>query len=149
MKYTKRELATLERAANIIKEKDLSESQSFSASRKAKEFVRLKLAGLESESFFIAFLTSQHGLIAFEEMFRGTIDGAAVYPREIVKAVLKHNAAAVILAHNHPSGIPEPSQADIAITRKIKTALDTIDVRTLDHFIVGNTVVSLAERGLI
>ena len=85
-----------------------------------------------------------------EELFRGTIDGAAVYPREVVKRCLHHNAAAVILAHNHPSGIAEPSQADIAITNKLRIALATIDVRVLDHLVIGNAVVvSFAERGLL
>ncbi len=85
-----------------------------------------------------------------EELFRGTIDGAAVYPREVVKRCLHHNAAAVILAHNHPSGVAEPSQADIAITNKLRIALATIDVRVLDHLVIGNSVVvSFAERGLL
>ena len=85
-----------------------------------------------------------------EELFRGTIDGAAVYPREVVKRCLHHNAAAVILAHNHPSEIAEPSQADIAITNKLRIALETIDVRVLDHLVIGNSlVVSFAERGLL
>ena len=85
-----------------------------------------------------------------EELFRGTIDGAAVYPREVVKRALYHNAAAVIFAHNHPSGIAEPSQADIAITSKLKTAMQTIEVRVLDHLVIGaGEVVSFAERGLL
>ena len=85
-----------------------------------------------------------------EELFRGTIDGAAVYPREVVKRCRYHNAAAVILAHNHPSGIAEPSQADIAITNKLRIALETIDVRVLGHLVIGNSlVVSFAERGLL
>ena len=85
-----------------------------------------------------------------EELFRGTIDGAAVYPREVVKRALYHNAAAVIFAHNHPSGIAEPSQADIAITRKLKTAMQTIEIRVLDHLVIGaGEVVSFAERGLL
>jgi len=85
-----------------------------------------------------------------EEMFHGTIDGAAVYPREVVKRCLYHNAAAVIFAHNHPSGVAEPSQADIAITRKLKSALQTIEVRVLDHLVIGDSeVISLAERNLI
>ncbi len=85
-----------------------------------------------------------------EELFRGTIDGAAVYPREVVKRCLHNNAAAVIFAHNHPSGLAEPSQADIAITNRLKLALNTIDVRVLDHVVVGRMeVVSFAERGLL
>jgi len=89
-------------------------------------------------------------VIKLEELFRGTIDGAAVYPREVVKRCLHHNAAAVILAHNHPSGVAEPSQADIAITNRLRLALQTIDVRVLDHLVIGNSmVVSFAERGLL
>jgi DNA repair protein RadC len=95
-------------------------------------------------------LDTQHRLIRYEELFMGTIDAAAVYPREVVKAALHYNAAAVILAHNHPSGVAEPSQADISITDKIKRALDLVDVRLLDHFVVGDgSPVSLAERGLV
>ncbi len=89
-------------------------------------------------------------MLTLEELFSGTIDGAAVYPREVVKRCLHNNAAAVIFAHNHPSGIAEPSQADVSITQRLKSALSTIDVRVLDHIVVGGKdVVSLAERGLI
>ena len=86
---------------------------------------------------------------AFEKLFRGTIDGASVYPREVVKAALMHNAAAVIFAHNHPSGVAEPSKADEAITKRLKDALSLIDVRVLDHLVVGEEVISFAERGLL
>lgn len=95
------------------------------------------------------FLDNRHRVITFEEMFRGTIDGASVYPREVVKAALQHNAAAVIFAHNHPSGVAEPSQADQAITKRLIEALLLVDVRVLDHLVVGEQVVSFAERGLI
>lgn len=89
-------------------------------------------------------------MITFEELFRGTIDGASVYPREVVKQALAHNAAAVIFAHNHPSGIAEPSQADRHITQRLKSALDLVDIRVLDHIVVGDAeTVSLAEQGLI
>ena len=137
------------KALNIIAElrpvtKALTSSQS------TKDYLQLQLAAEKSEVFAMIFLDNQHQTIAFEKIFFGTIDGAAVYPREIVRKVIEHNAAAVILTHNHPSGIPEPSQADIAITRKIKSALDTIDVRVLDHIVVGSQgTVSLAERGLM
>jgi DNA repair protein RadC len=88
--------------------------------------------------------------VKLEELFRGTIDGAAVYPREVVKRWLYHNATAVILAHNYPSGIAEPSQADIAITNKLRIALETIDVRVVDYLVIGSSlVVSFAERGLL
>lgn len=98
--------------------------------------------------FSCLFLNSQHYVVKLEELFIGTLDGAAVYPREVVKRALHHNAAAVILAHNHPSGIAEPSQADINITKKLKQALGTVEVRVLDHLVIGHAqVVSLAERG--
>jgi DNA repair protein RadC len=94
-------------------------------------------------------MDNRHRMIAFEELFNGTIDGASVHPREVVKRCLHHNAAAVIFAHNHPSGVPEPSQSDERITQKLKEALHLIDVRVLDHFVVGDAVVSFAERGLL
>jgi len=94
-------------------------------------------------------LDNQHQLIEFRELFYGTIDGASVYPREVVKAVLEVNASAVIFAHNHPSGNSEPSQADKDITKRLSDALGLIDVRVLDHFVVGETAISFAERGLL
>lgn len=104
---------------------------------------------VECEYFGILFLDNKHRIIAHEpEFFRGTIDGCAVYPREVVKAALKHNAAALILWHPHPSGNPEPSEADRAITRRLVEALGIVDVRVLDHLVIGRTSwVSLAERG--
>lgn len=116
---------------------------------KAKDCIKLKLAPLEHEVFLCVFLDNQHKVIASEELFRGTIDGASVYPREVVKTALQHNAAALIFAHNHPSGISEPSQADRLITEKLKTALALIDIRVLDHFVVGESVYSFAEHGLL
>ena len=96
------------------------------------------------------FLDNRNRVLAFEELFRGTIDGAAVYPREVVKAALRHNAASVILAHNHPSGVAEPSRADRDITRRLVDALALVDIRVLDHIVLGRqTNVSLAERGLM
>ncbi len=107
------------------------------------------LQGIEREVFGVLFLDNQHRIIKFETLFYGTVDAASVYPREIVKRALMWNASAVIFCHNHPSGIPEPSQADKRITRRLQDALNLIDVRVLDHFIVGETVSSFAERGLI
>jgi DNA repair protein RadC len=108
------------------------------------------LRDLEHEVFCCLYIDKRHRLIQFEELFRGTIDGASVHPREIVKLALKRNAAAVIVAHNHPSGVAEPSQADQLITLRVKEALALVDIRLLDHIIVGDgTVVSLAERGLL
>ena len=96
------------------------------------------------------FLDNRHRLIAYEELFHGTIDGASVHPREVVKSALRYNAAAVILAHNHPSGVAEPSQADQRITKRLQDALTLVDIRVLDHFVVGDgEPVSFAERGLI
>lgn len=115
-----------------------------------REFLRVLLAQEQREVFMVIFLDNQNGVLGHESLFQGTIDGAAVYPREIVKSVLANNAAAVILAHNHPSGEAEPSLADHRITSRIIQALETIDVKVLDHLIVGGTgIVSFAERGII
>lgn len=115
-----------------------------------RDYLRFTLGTEEREVFGIILLDNQHGVIEFKRLFYGTIDSASVYPREVVKAVLNVNAAAVVLAHNHPSGNPEPSRADIALTRRLTAALQTVDVRVLDHLVVGGTAsVSLAERGLI
>jgi len=115
----------------------------------AHEFLRLELAPIEHELFAVLWLDNQHRLIAFETLFRGTIDGASVYPREVVKHALAHNAAACILCHNHPSGVAEPSQADRHITDKLKAALGLIDIRIIDHVVVAERNYSFAEHGLI
>ena len=118
--------------------------------RATREYLALRFAGLEHEVFVAIFLNSRNRVIACEELFRGTIDGASVHPREVAKRALYHNAAAVILAHNHPSGVAEPSQADELITHRLKEALALIDVRVLDHLVIGGEVVeSFAERGLL
>ncbi len=115
-----------------------------------RDFLRLHFAGQEHESFVVLFLDAQNRLIVAEELFRGTLTQTSVYPREIVKAALRHNAAAVIFAHNHPSGLPEPSRADEMLTVSLKQALSLIDVKVLDHFIVANSAtLSFAERGLL
>lgn len=136
-------------AALQIYKRSFSRGEALTDPNKAKDCIQLKLASLEHEVFLCVFLDNQHKVISSEELFRGTIDGAIVYPREVVKTALRHNAAALIFAHNHPSGISEPSQADRAITDKLKTALALIDVRVLDHFIVGESVYSFAEHGLL
>lgn len=116
----------------------------------ASSYLKLQFAGLEYESFRVMYLDNQHGLIKMKEMFRGTINGAKVYPREILKAALHFNAAAVILSHNHPSGKKEPSPSDKEITRQLATALKLIDVRVIDHIIVGgNDTFSFAQNGLL
>ena len=115
-----------------------------------RQFLASRLRHLPHEVFACLFLDNRHRVIIFEELFRGTIDGASVHPREVVRRALQHNAAAVILAHNHPSGIAEPSRADIQLTRRLIDALALIDVRVLDHIVVGDGGgASLAERGLI
>ncbi|OQC17872.1 RadC family protein [Candidatus Skiveiella danica] len=117
-----------------------------------RTYLRLMLARLEHEVFVVLFLDAQNRVIASEEMFRGTLTQTSVYPREVVKRTLELNAAAVILAHNHPSGLAEPSRADEALTQTLRASLALIDARVLDHFIVagnGNSILSFAERGLL
>ena len=115
-----------------------------------RDYLQLKLADREHEVFCCVFLDTRHRILAFEPLFRGTIDGASVYPREVVKQALILNACAVILAHNHPSGESEPSQADRDLTRRLQQALTLVDVRVLDHFIIGKgRAYSFAERGLL
>lgn len=128
----------------------LQEGDVMSSPALVRDFLRAKLRHHSREVFAVMFLDNQNRLIAYEELFFGTIDGAAVYPREILMRVLQHKSVAVIFSHNHPSGISEPSQADIRITQRLQAALELIDVRVLDHMVVGDThVVSFAERGLL
>lgn len=118
--------------------------------QEVREYLQAQLAGYEHEVFALLMLDCRHRLIAFTELFRGTIDGAAVYPREVVKTVLAHNAHAVILAHNHPSSSTDPSQSDQLLTDRLKKALALIDVRVIDHVIVGGLqTLSFAEQGLL
>lgn len=114
-----------------------------------EDYLKLQLRNYPYEVFCCVFLDNKHRVIEFEELFRGTIDSASVHPREVIRRVLHHNAAAVIFSHNHPSGVAEPSQADQHITNLLTQALGLIDVRVLDHFIIGDEVVSFAQRGLI
>ncbi len=115
-----------------------------------RRFLHARLRDLSHEVFCCLFLDNRHRVISFDELFRGTIDGATVHPREVVKLALARNAAAVILAHNHPSGVAEPSHADELITRRLARALALVDIRLLDHFVVGDCgCVSFAERGLL
>lgn len=121
-----------------------------SSAKEVRDYLQLKLAARESEMFCCLLLDNQHRLLEYREMFHGTIDGCSVYPREVVKLALHNNAAAIIFAHNHPSGVAEPSQSDMRITERLTTALELIDVRVLDHLIVGNAdIVSFAEQGLL
>lgn len=138
-----------ELAQRCLRERLLREDV-FTSSGVTRQYVRARLGALGREVFLCLFLDNQHRLIAQEELFQGTIDGASVHPREVVKRALYHNAAALIFAHNHPSGVTEPSQADISITRRLKNLLAEVDIRTLDHLIVGDgDVRSLAEQGLL
>jgi DNA repair protein RadC len=137
-------------AAHQVIDQKLQRGISFTSPAIVKEFLCAKLACFKHEVFACLFLDSQHCLIDYTEMFRGTTDGASVYPREVVKKALRLNAAAVIFSRNHPSGHSEPSRADEAITKRLTEALALVDVRTLDHVIVaGSDTTSFAERGLI
>ncbi|CAB3890915.1 DNA repair protein RadC [Achromobacter deleyi] len=139
----------LEAARQAIEHK-MQRGASFSSPAAVKEYLCAKLGGFEHEVFAVLFLDTQHRLIEYAEMFHGTIDSASVYPREVVKETLRLNAAAVIISHNHPSGNPEPSAADKAMTAQLRQALALVDVRTLDHIIVaGSRTTSFAERGLL
>jgi DNA repair protein RadC len=114
----------------------------------ARDYLRLKLAPEALEVFCVMFLDSRHRMIAFETLFRGTIDGTTIYPRAVIKRAIEHNCAAVIFAHNHPSGVADPSEADRAITRKLQSLLSALDIRVLDHMVVtAETVFSFAEAG--
>jgi len=115
-----------------------------------RQYLKARLRHKAYEVFAALFLDNRHRVIQYEELFRGTIDGASVYPREVVKKALEYNAAALIIAHNHPSGVAEPSQADEQITQRLNKALALVDIRLLDHLVVGDgEVVSLAERGVL
>ncbi len=122
----------------------------FSNPEQTREFLSLKLRAYPYEVFACMYLDNRHRLLSFDELFNGTIDSAQVHAREVVRAALRHNAAAVILSHNHPSGVAEPSQSDIHLTRELKKALALIDVRVLDHMVIGcGETISFAERGLL
>jgi DNA repair protein RadC len=128
----------------------LQRSDCLTSSALTRTYIRARMRAYTREVFLCLFLDNQHRVIAQEELFYGTIDGSMVHPREVVRRSLHHNAAALIFAHNHPSGVAEPSQADISITRRLKNALSLMDIRTLDHLVVGDEeVTSLAERGLL
>ncbi len=141
--------AVLEMARRYFVE-DINRGDALTSPESTRNYLSAQLRGYSYEVFGCLFLDNQHRVIEFEELFRGTIDSASIYPREVVKRVLYHNAAAVIFAHNHPSGINEPSHADKQITDKLKQALSLFDIRLLDHFIIGDgSPYSFAEHGLI
>jgi DNA repair protein RadC len=141
--------AVLEMARRALEEK-MKSGDAMSSPQSVRDYLRLTLQGKKHEIFVGIFLDAQNRMIAAEELFKGTLTQTSVYPREVVKRALHHNAAAVIFAHNHPSGLAEPSQADEMLTQSLKQALALVDVNMLDHFIVGGgTAMSFAERGLI
>ncbi len=137
------------REALILLERQLREpGASFTSGSSVRDWLRLQLASLEREEFVAIFLDNQHRLIAHETLFTGTINHTQVHPREVVKAGLKHNCAAVIVAHCHPSGLAEPSNTDRQVTTRIQQALGLVDIRLLDHLVVGGMeIVSFAEKG--
>ncbi|MBS0513918.1 MAG: DNA repair protein RadC [Proteobacteria bacterium] len=142
--------STILHVAEQIREEQLRRETVLTHPTAANDFLVAKLGLLEHEVFAAIFLDHRHGVIAFEVLFTGSIAGASVYPREVVKRALKHNAAAVIFAHNHPSGVPEPSHADREITSELQRALRCVEVRVLDHIVVGgNKTASFAQRGLL
>ena len=128
----------------------MKQRDALNSPQQVRDYLCLKLGGLAREVFMVLFLDAQNRVIAQEELFAGTLSQTSVYPREVVKRALHHNAAAVILAHNHPSGVAEPSRADELLTKALKEALAMVDVRILDHFVVaGNVALSFAERGML
>jgi DNA repair protein RadC len=141
--------ATLELARRAIAA-PLREANALTSPRAVKDYLRLTLSHLRHEVFHVLYLSAQHHVLADEELFRGSLTQTQVYPRDVAKRALGHNAAAVIVAHNHPDGIAEPSLSDQRMTHDLKSALDLIDVRLVDHFIVApGAVMSFAERGLL
>lgn len=145
-----REDAVLEQAAKILKSRLQHRETVCSNPESVRQYLQIKLRSYPYEVFCALFLDNRNRLIEYVELFRGTIDGASVHLREVIREVIRVNAAAVIFAHNHPSGVEEPSQADLRITERLKDALVFIDVRVLDHIIIGEgDGTSLAERGLL
>jgi DNA repair protein RadC len=144
------QLAAVTELARRSLTEQLSSGAGLTSPAAVRDYLRLSLGGRQHEVFVCIFLDAQHRVIHAEELFRGTLTQTSVYPREVVKAALAANAAAVIFAHNHPSGVAQPSQADELLTRNLKDALALVDVKVLDHFIVaGSQALSFAERGLL
>ena len=146
-------LATLKALRELARryfEETLPVGEAIRSPSDTETFLLAKLRDRPHEVFCCLYLDNRHRVLRFEELFRGTIDGTSVYPREVVKQALSVNAAAIILAHNHPSGVAEPSQADERITKRVKMALELVDIRLLDHLVIGDgTTTSLASRGMI
>ena len=143
-----REDRTIAKALQILQGR-IREAEAMNSPAIVKNYLRVKFAGLEREVFSCIWLDSQNRIIAVDDVFAGTLTQTSVYPREIVKAAMHYNAGGVIFAHNHPSGCAEQSSADEYITTALKSALALVDVRVLDHFVVGDSVTSFAEKGLI
>lgn len=140
----------IEEALRILETRLETAEFNVSKPEDARDYLKLKMAALECEVFACLWLNNRHKVISYSELFRGTIDGASVHPREVAKDGLQNNAAAVVFAHNHPSGEAEPSRADISLTRRLVDSMGLIDIRVLDHMVIGGTdVISFAERGLI
>ncbi|MFS2160656.1 DNA repair protein RadC [Pseudomonas sp. Pseusp122] len=140
----------IQEAMQILDRRLFTRDAEIPSSEAAASYLKFKLASEENEVFAVIFLDTKHQTLAFEVLFQGTVDSAVIYPRQIVRRALAHNAAAAIISHNHPSGSSEPSMADIALTRRIKEALQLINVRLVDHFIVGSGIpLSMAEKGLV
>lgn len=140
----------INQALAILESRQRHLGNAFTQPKAAADFLRLKMGQYEREVFAAMLLDNQHRLLDYQELFFGTINAGTVHPREVVKAALSSNAAAVILAHNHPSGMADPSDADKAVTARLKDLLEMVDVRVLDHFVVGqHDIVSFAERGLL
>jgi DNA repair protein RadC len=138
----------LHAAEGILEQKLMRSGEALTDPAASARYLKARLAAYPYEVFACLFLDNRHRVIAFEELFRGSIDGCSVHPREVIRSCIKHNAAAIIFAHNHPSGVSEPSAADRAITQRLKEALELIEVRCLDHFVIGSgTPISLAQRG--
>ncbi len=149
-RYKPAPLATIIAVAKEGMDASFVREATFDVPQVVKDYLALKLGRQEREVFAVVFLDCQHRVIEYRELFFGTISQTSVYPREVVKAALWLNAGAVILAHNHPSGVPEPSRADEMLTQSLKATLATVDVRVLDHIVVaGGQTVSFAERGLL
>ncbi|EBR3742670.1 DNA repair protein RadC [Salmonella enterica subsp. enterica serovar Panama] len=139
---------TIREALTLLERQLREPGASFTSSSSVRDWLRLQLASLEREEFVALFLDNQHRLITHETLFTGTINHTQVHPREVVKSGLKHNAAAVIVAHCHPSGLAEPGQADRQITERLRQALNLVDIRLLDHLVAGGMeIVSFAEKG--
>lgn len=148
--FTPKERAILSRAARILEARMRAQSMALNSPSVVRQWLALQFCGLEREVFGVIYLDAQNRLIDFEALFTGTLTQTSVYPREVVKAALARNAAAVMFVHNHPSGCAEPSRADQVLTDTLKQALAIVDTKVLDHFIVaGSVVLSFAERGLI